>query len=156
MYFSFSEMLFLSRLVYLEKLTLCCTRLVLKWFEIFRSFIYVIYSVYIYTYVLVLPWYIIMHVYPGQTPLQSQSACKSHPGGGGCYINKALQQHHERLHNNEKAWRINKQFKHQSQHALQQVFKVRIHEPKAMQNSFLLGSEQVYRLIIYVWSCQSM
>ena len=24
-----------------------------------------------------------MHVYLIQTPLQSQSACKSHPGGGG-------------------------------------------------------------------------
>ena len=51
---------FLSDIVFIYtcvfgNLTLCCTRLVLKKFEIFRCFIYLIYSVYIYTYVLVLP-----------------------------------------------------------------------------------------------------
>ena len=50
----FSDVVFIQTCVF-GKLTLCCTRLVLKQFEIFRCFIYVIYSVYIYTYVLVLP-----------------------------------------------------------------------------------------------------
>ena len=50
----FSDVVFIQTCVF-GKLTLCCIRLVLKQFEIFRCFTYLIYSVYIYTYVLVLP-----------------------------------------------------------------------------------------------------